>query len=868
MKHKLNDPPKIGDWLIRLFIRREYCDDVLGDLYEYYNEDQHSPGLIKNVKYFLHLFSNLRPSLVKKITGSQKLNFLGMLKLNFKLSIRAILKHRFINTISLLGLVIGSICFLFIFRWIQNETSMDDFHENKEKLFITTLRTNPEADLTSISHSTLFRLDYLDFPEIEKHSQIHVYNKGEIKLEAGQREYEGKALIVDSTFLDLFSFRVIKNGKNLLQDPSGIVLTQSYAELLFGNEDAVGKIVKLTCDQEGTYQVAAILEDIPSTSSIDFDFLVPKHSQSFWRRIPQQVLLASEAFDLQVFNQKIEKLGQDYPKFPESELSVWPLADYYFNHPFPSSIFSKKGNLPNVNNMVFVAILIWLITFFGFSSLQSTLLLSNHRQHSIKRLLGSHVRNLAGEVMAGRIFHFAAAFFITLLIYNAIKTAVLSFLEIQIDENLLLDIRLLAACLFSIVFLSIVVSLFQLKRLSNSRSWLTDSGPFKIPRLQRLISTIQYSITMIMLIVTIFVYFQVTYLLEGDVGFEHENNVVKVNFFEMLSGNYTQQKRQKREADFQFIKNKLEQSPLVASFSQGDLPIGDFANATSWKRVGDGDEYTTQNQMIVDPHYDELLGIDMVIGRFFSDSLDQFREDKVVINEAAQKFWGITDISTQKLASNTSGRAERYFSIIGIVKDYHYQDFSNDIKPLVMQYRPYQDDPFLIRFVMGKEKEGLKYVEQIFQQVNPKGIFDYQLLDREIMDQYAEEQALEKIYVLLTTIAMLLSSLGMYTFSFYEAKRRTKEIGIRLVNGAQPTDIFRLMSFSLLKSLFFAVLISFPVSYFFTKTWLDNFSYRIDLHWGIFVGAAVFTTLLTQLVISGQVIKLSKTNPVDCLRYE
>jgi ABC-type antimicrobial peptide transport system permease subunit len=854
-------PPKLADQFLALFLKGQLKEEILGDLYEFHEELESLPNWKRKTIYWFHVFHFLRPNLLRSLFGTKKLNYLGMIKLNFKVAFRSLRKHKTITIPSLLTLVFGTLCFHFIHSWFDNELKMDDFHKKFDRIYMGAVQTNPMADVSPVSPQLLFRIDYDKYPEVKSKLLIHIYEKDEIKITTDDRSYNGKGLIADSTFFSFFDFPIERGEQSgLLHDPSHIVLSGNFANRLFGDVDPIGKTIKVSCDQEGLYTVVAVTESIPANSSISFDFIVPRHSQRFWRRIPMDLVLVNEGFDSASFNEKVSVAGRaSNERFPESLISYIPIRDSYFHRSLDVALFEKYGDINTVKTLIFIGLTLCLITFLGFNNLQSTQQLSSADKFGIKHVIGGSRGSLCVEIIIERLIYFILASGIAYLLYEAVFPYYKSILNLDLDTRPIFDALSILAVIATIVSLSIIISVFQLYGMDIKESLIGEKNLFRIPRMQRAIATIQYTVTIVLMIVTAVVLIQYRFMSTKDPGFNHQN-IASVNFFEMSSN-------QDQVKGIDHVNNRLMANPQVVAFAQGGLPVNEESFLSSWKKAGAENEYESRKVMIVSPGYLDLLGIDLLEGRFFSDSLDASGEQKVVINEAAKKYWGIVDIFSQKLKSNTSGAQEMEFDIIGVVEDFHFEHLSKKIEPLVLRYRTYPDDRFLVRF-RGEQEAGISLLEEIYKEVNPNSPFDYELLDHQIERQYVKEKQLSKVYVALTIVALVLSSISLFTFSLYETKRRTKEIGIRKVNGATALHIFSMLSRSFLRSVVIAFIIAIPLAWYFTDQWIQNFAYRAAIGWWIFAAAGITAIFMAIIAIIWHVMLVSKQNPVESLRYE
>ncbi|WP_421873157.1 ABC transporter permease [Marinoscillum sp.] len=558
--------------LLTQVIDEQWLEDILGDLEEYLYDLQELPSWKRNLYFWFHVLCCLRPSLLKPLYQPNSTIF-SMLKFNTKLAIRSAIKHPGLSGASVLTLILGALCFQLIFSWIANERSMNKMHSTYDQLYITAVKTNPNADLTSISLQTMFRLDYEQFPEIIAASQIHVYQKDEIKLSTASHDHKGKALVVDSTFLQMLDFDIIAGNDEVLYDPSSIAITQQMAERMFSGKNAIGQTVQLSCDQQGTYQIAAIIEDIPSSSSIDFDFLVPRHSQAFWRRIPQEIVLTKPDLDKVAFNERIKTLGRaTNTRFPESELYFIPLRKCYEDSIISASLFNKYGNSTTIQILTLIAAMIWLITMFGFNNLQLTLQLSIAKNLGIQHIIGGSKRDINSEMILGRVLFLLIGLSASLLIYQGLFPVISRFLEIAIDQSIGVELLGMGLFLSSVILISILTGTIHLIRLNPARA-LHNGASLKIPLQQKVLTTTQYVITTILIIGTCVVYLQFDYMLSTDLGLKH-TDVYSVDFYEMSSAS-------DEAHNVSYLRNQLNSFPSIAYYAQGDLPIGTKVNATS-----------------------------------------------------------------------------------------------------------------------------------------------------------------------------------------------------------------------------------------------------------------------------------------------
>ena len=861
----MNNPPKIPLKLMQYFLRPEYLEEVQGDLHEVYDElcEQHSIAKAKRI-YWKEAIKLCRPALVKKLSGSIKLNSYGMFNLLFKISIRNLLKSRMVSIMSILTLVVGAVSFQLIFSWIHNEESMDEFHENDERIFIGTTRFTSNADLIAGHLQRMYNLDYSEYPEIEKVMSIHNYQPGEIQFISGGKSFEGTALIPDSTFFDLFDFPLLFGNKEALSDPTSILVTEKYARRVWGDENPIGKQVQIKCDQDGNYQVAGILKDVPSNSSIYFDYLIPRHSQRFWRRMPQDLILLTKGADIKGFNAKIQPLVEE-SRFKESTITFLPFSRIYKDQPFNISLFSKYGNKTNFQVMQIVAVALLLIMIFGFTNIQSTSLMSMTKKLGIKRVIGAQKRELILEIMVNMLLYFLLAVSISFICIQQIFDNYTSQMGLNIDNDPLLNLTMISIVIGLCCLVTILLQFHRIGGINALQALSHKVNFFKASSRQKLATALQYTIAISILIASSLIYLQVRFMLNKETGL-NQQNIVQTDFFGIIpSAGQDSLERVRLMNQHSYVMDNLKQNRDIVAFSHGQIPL-DYAYGNSWRKIGSSDDFLTIKTMTVDPAYQEVFDLELVHGRFFNDSLDNSGDLKVVINEAAMNQFGIQGINEVKIESNTG--ANRKYTVIGVVKNFHYEHLSQAIKPLVMPYFYYPDRDLLIRHLPRKKEETITYLKELYQEINSSGFLVATTFEDRVAEQYMMEKNTNKIYLSFGIVALILSCISMFTFTFHETKRRTKEIGIRKVNGATINNIFKLLSRSFLSTIGIAFVISCPIVWYFINEWLGNFANRINIEWWVFVGVGLLVAFLALTVITWHVLKVARLNPVETLRDE
>jgi len=791
----------------------------------------------------------------------------------FKFATRELLKNPLISLGSLMSMVIGILCVFLIFLWVNDELTTDRFHSQVDNIYIPVIQNSPMDDANPITASLFFKIDYSEFSNIKSSLATSLYGSDRIKLKIGDEIFRGEGMITDSTFFDFFDFKLRSgNSETILKSPANIVLTESMANKMFGNEDPIGKTVFLECDKTGYYQVAGIMEDIPSNSSIKFDFLVPRHSQDWWGNSGLEFVLVDTGFDKVYFDEEIKHLGRSHSQFKESLLSTVAFNEVYFNHHFSGTYFSRHGNLEEVRTLIMIAAVILLISILNFTNMQSTLMLSQMKTKGIKRVNGATNFDFNIEMLVGRLIYTLMVIAIVFGIFQLIKPFYQDFLGISIPHSWSQNLTYIGLGAFAFSLLSSIFTLLQTSKVVTAKALIGQLNNSRISTTSKVLTTIQYVFAIGLIIVTSVVYKQFKHMQNKDLGFRYDN-IVSVKFFDRLpyimgDAAAAKKARDKQLNDYNLVKSELTNKASIMSYSQGPLPIDGAGFGMSWKLSGSDFEYKGVNIMVVDPGYADLLGLEIIRGRGFSDSLDMSRQHKIVINRAAMDYWGIENVEGAKLASSSWSGEDDPYIVIGVVEDFHYENLSKKIEPLIMLFFRDVESEFLVRIAPGQLQPSLASLEELYSKVNPKETFEYRLLEDKIMTQYNREKKLSEIFMIFTCAGLLISSIGLFTFALYETRKRIKEVGIRKVIGANITEIVSLLSLSFMKWVGLAFIIACPIAWYFMSEWLANFASQTSLSWWVFAMAGALTLIVALFTVVGQTYEAASRNPVDALRCE
>ncbi len=793
-----------------------------------------------------------------------------MLKHYLKYAIRTFKSNRLIFIGSIVSVFLSALCISLLFTYIHNELSMDHFHKRAKDIYLLTVQQSAGSTVEAIEANLFFDFNYRNYPGIDNLTTIKKYKKGEVKFAYGETSFSPEGIVVDSTFFEIFDFK-LKTGdrKTILNDPEAVIITDKFARKLFGSEDPVGQVVQIDERVGKLYTIKGIVESPPSNSSITFDFILPDQSADF-SRAGGNFILVNDNFNRRDFVEKIRNLGNVHPQFKNSRMDIMALDDVYFNggNVDFKGIFSKSGNKKGIYILYAIIGVIFLITLLNFSNLQVIVINESLKNIGINKISGSGSR----PVFYQKLVELILLIVLSVILITIGFVIVLPYLNQIIGTEL--SPRLSQIFLANLVILSLLVAsamiypslvFFKVPVLNSLKNQIFQGNQL-VGRNTLVI--VQFALSFVLLVASIVVAKQLKLMLNKDLGFSSENVICTKLFYDLpFMGDEEAYKEQsaKMEKNFQYINDKLESNGAIERFSQGLSPIEPFS--MPWKLKGEMTDYTAMNALTVTPGYLDLLGLKLAEGRFFEKGRDKQRGNQVVINEAAKASWGILDISKARILNKYWSDKDGY-EVIGVVKDFNYQHLSVKPQPLVFLYFEDPDADFLIKLKKGATQSGLTFIKQLFNQMNPGGTFNYTFLSDDIEALYQREKRLSEIYIFFSIIAYVISAIGLFAISFYDTRRRTKEIGIRKVNGARISEVMAMLNRDFIRWVTIAFVVACPVAWYAMHKWLENFAYKTTLSWWIFALAGLLALGIALLTVSWQSWKAATRNPVEALRYE
>lgn len=791
-----------------------------------------------------------------------------MLKNHFLIAWRSLFRTPTFSLINILGLALGLACSLLILLWVQDERKVDSFHPANPQLYQVYERNffNGSTEAGYATQGLLAQEVKRVIPEVQYASGLEYAAAPGTQntFRAGNKAARMTGLFAGPDFLKMFHFP-LRQGKveTALDQPATIAVSNAMAGLYFGSaEQALGKTIRF--DNREDLRITAVFEDLPSYSSLQFDFLrswTDFVKQNEWvnnwgNASPQTFIQLRPGANAAAVQGKLKDFVYNYrPKTdgPKTELALQPFGERYLYSAFKDG-YSSGGRIEYVRLFSLIALFIVFIACINFMNLTTARSARRAREIGVRKVLGAPRLSLIGQFIAEALLVTLLAILIALALawvslpaFNQLtgKSLLLPLGQRSFWLTLggLLVLTGLVAGGYPAFFLSAVQPVRVLKGA------LTFSGSNLFLR-QGLV-VFQFALSVILIIAAVVVYRQMQYVQEKNLGYDR-TNLLYIPIEGELAGNYELFKQEALRNTAVAAVSKMRNSPTFIEHHTGDIgwPAKDpNLNVSFADGVVGYDFVKTMNLQL-------LTGRDF--SRAFADSLG------FLLNETAVKKMGFTDPIGQKITWGS-----RAGTVIGVVRDFHFTSLHQTIEPLVLRLdEKWTWGTLLVRLRPGQTKQAIASLQTLCSRLNPGFPFTYQFSDLEYGKLYNGEQVVGKLAGLFACLAIVISCLGLFGLATFTARQRNKEIGIRKVLGASAGRIAAMLAVNFLKPVVVAFLIAFPAAGFAMHVWLQGFAYRAAIGWWVFGGAALAAVVIALVTVSFHSVKTALVNPVKSLRTE
>jgi len=783
-------------------------------------------------------------------------------------AIRELSKKKFYSIINMVGLAICLTISTLIILWVQDEKSFDTFHKDYEQIYSvnSVIKSGDKEEIWDSSPGVIFKYAQ-QLPGVKNVTRLNL--EGNVTLVDPQQKQpytDIKVAYIDQNFLSIFNFPLLTgSSKNFQEDLSGILISQAFANKLFGQENPIGKNIQKGKD---IFSIRGVLADIPQNSSIKFDVAIPlsffakrftdNGGNGVWKTIDEDLGNFSFKSFIQV-DQGIDpnsistKISDSYKKVRNEEFNItYRLAAIKDTHLITPD--GNKTGLRTVQIFSIIGVLLLVIGAVNYINLSTARSLERIKAIGIRKVIGASKRQLFFQFVSESVLIFLTAIilsivFIIVLIpsYNNLAGKSLVFTLGNPELWFYLITTLLGTLLLASVYPAIHLSSFNAVRSLKGQSSHQDGTK----RLRKVLVIMQFSISIILIICTTIINGQLNYIRKMDLGY------VKDQVFTVsLPSEHVKQANA--------ILNDLKKSPsIIAASLSSFYSLMDYGNAT-----GDIDwpGKTKENQMIVargtvDLNFIPLMEMKFIEGANFtglpSDS------SSYIINETLAKQMGLKPpyIGAQMSLHEVPGK------VIGVLKDFNFRSAKEKMGPMVLWTHRYKSTLF-VKSDAEHITDAIETLEKIYKKYPSDRPFSYSFIDEQFDKIYKSDNRIALLFNIFSGVAILISALGLFALSTYSAQIRIKEIGIRKVLGSSVFGIVKLLSREFVILVFIAILIASPIAYYLSTIWLQTFAYKINLNVFTFILGSILSLGIALFTISLQAIKAALANPIHSLKDE
>jgi len=779
-------------------------------------------------------------------------------------ALRSFRRNRSHPILSLTGLTVGMTVFLLIALWVEFQWSFDKFHANGDRIYRIILgytkTTGIDEAVAPLPLGPALKDDYSEFSAYTRFLSVM------LPLQHNGEVYRERSSLVDPDFLTMFSFPLLAgDGNENLLDPGSIVLSESLAHRIFGDQSPLGQVIEY--DEANSFLVTGVVEDAPANSHLQFDCLLPISVGEQWGltfdnwddvSYKTYVMVRPGVPEAEANRRLVECLAKRAPEEEDSYYLQGLKKIYlYSNYKFD---YAGLGSITHVRVIGGAGVLILLLACLNHMGLSTVKFTRRASEVGIRKVIGAGRANLVACFLIESALISGVALAVSIGLVEVLLPSMNAIAGVQIHLSQLAQPPLVLAIVSVFILTGVLAALYPAYWFSRLRPIAVVGGKYthgpKGSALRRILVGVQFAIAIVLITSTVVVYRQLAFVSDKDLGFDREW-LLSIR----LSGAAGSQ--------WQVLKDRLARQPGVRAVTAlSSLPtyVGAGTSGVDWE--GRPENQRIQMQFInVDGDFVETFGMRMTEGRFFSPH--QYTTDTatgVVVNEAAVRAMGLVSPVGKRFTFDTDG------SIIGVIEDFHYTSLHSPIEPLFLMVKPidwhvgYRH--LCVRLAPEQVPQTMAGIEQVWRELLPDTPFAYSFLDDQIDRLYQSEMVVRRLLSVFTGLALLIASLGLFSLVALSIQRRTKEIGVRKVLGASIPSVIYTVGREYAVLVIAANAVAWPVAYYAMSRWLESFVYRVELSAGTFLLAGMLALITAGGTVGWQALKAARANPVEALKYE
>jgi putative ABC transport system permease protein len=876
--HDQNQPSKLVRWVISRFSK--YGEDfaIEGDLLEAYHSLRKKRGKSQADFWIWKQIIKTTPAYLQY----NQRNKVTMLRNYLKVTIRNIIKYKLVSGINITGLALGLAGCILILSFIGNELSYDSFHKNAKNIYrIYVTEDLPARDpfTYSLSPAPLAGALEQSFPEVAR--TVRIYVRTDI-VRVAHQNFTQLLHLVDKDFFKMFDFPISDGSKSIFQNQNSVVLTPMVSQKFFGKQNPMGKRISIKLGNEfHDFVVSAIAEKPPENSSIQYQLLIPyeniknilsQRALGHWFDVHSETYVQLRSrMDPATIQYKLSRVVQNH--YPQKRinmvtLALQPLENIHLNPDIPEGINPISNPLYSYI-LLAIAVLIILVACINFMILAIGQSSSRAKEVGIRKVMGAQQKQLRNQFWGEAVVMSLMALILGVLLANIL----LPLFNQLVNKNLTISYSALSIASFLVlaVITSLIAGGYPALILSRFKPVEVLKGKLKVGGgsfFGKSLVTFQFALSNLLVICTFIMVDQFNYLIHQHLGYEKDQIMVVRNFSSAKTNKITMDR----------FRNNLATDPEIVSVTG----ISNHFSGT-WTRMGfktTNNVYKEFYQLTTDYEFIDTMQIKLVMGRNFSKQFPSDAKEALIINQSFAEYFNWTDPLMKKIP----GPKFPAHRIIGVVEDFNFLSLQNRVAPLAIVLDPQallegindidtSHSPAILNFINIRMKSNnlsatLTRIKNHWTKSSDNQPFIFTFMEEDLKRQYQEEEHWCDIVRYASAFAIIISCLGLFGLANLIAVKRTREIGIRKVLGADKTNILLLITKDFYKLVTLANLFAWPIAYIIMNKWLANFAFRVNINLYNFAFAAILALLISTLVISYQSVKCTLTDPIKTIKYE
>lgn len=876
MKNSLQ-PPKLFLRFFRWYCHPKLLNSIEGDLVELYRERANEMGKRRaDFKFIIDVILLFRKGIIRPAEGYKNVNTYGMYKSYLKTGWRSLLKNRGYSYINIIGLTAGMCVTMLIGLWIYDEVSYNTFHKNYNRIAEVYEHKVANNGITTVFSVPLPLAKVLkdsykdDFKRV-----VTMWFESNHILSIGEKQISRSGTFMNKEGLEMFSYEMVKGSWSSLEDPSSVVLSESTALALFGNEDPINQILRI--DNSLDVRVTGIFKNLPFNSQLhSLEFISNWDlwfSSSAWMKEDENdwnsdvrtfvELAPNSSFEIvsdKIKDVKFDRLPKEQAAKENPQLFLHPMSKWHLYSEWKNGR-EAGGRIQFVWLFGIIGAFVLMLACINFMNLSTAQAELRAKEVGIRKSIGSARLQLVSQFFTETFLIVAVAFVFAV----ALASLSLPFFNELANKNIVVpwtNTMFLLAGLAFVLVTSVLAGSYPALFLSSFQPIRVLKGAFRLgknastPR--QILVVLQFSVSVILIVGTITVWKQIQFAKDRPIGYTRQGLIM----IRMNSPDFY--------GKFDVIRNKLKQADAIVEIAESSSPATqtwDRESGFNWEGK-DPNSNIDFASMAVTYDFGKTMGWSFLKGRDFSreHSTDS---SAVILNESAAKLIGWKDPVDEELLWNG-----KKLKVIGVIKDMIVDSPYEPVRPTVFWWS-YEGNAWYnmvwhnIRLNPElSTREAIARTEQVFRSVLPAVPFDFKFIDQEYEKKFAAEERIGKLASVFAVLAIFISCLGLFGLASYVAQQRTKELGIRKVMGASVFSLWKMLSKDFILLVIASILISVPVAYYGLTAWLKNFQYHTELAWWIFAAAGIGALAITLITVSRQTLKAATENPIKSLRSE